>query len=738
MHLPLPARVLSKLIQVIGYVSSSRDDIFAIAAKQILDMFDVDACVFAVEDDQGNRCTSITSKDPELQKELEGSGCTGHCAALKDGLMMCIEDSQREMGCSGGLVNDHSSSHLCIPLAVRGQRMGVMTVAARKPHVFSPEEIDLYLAVGSLVAIAVQNAEHHSVTERHAEELRVEVHEQTRIIRAINVVSERINAASTRTQVVQALETGLPGIVHCDWATLAQVDDAGFVSVAVVYGAVDETEFRLKTRIDETVLHELGKTGKARVQTGAPPPKAACLVGSSATSYAIAPLVVEDRVLGCLSIASCSGSNLTHSVIPQLSQIAGQVAAALSRIELFERERIAKAELETLYRASRALTSTVMLRDTYRIIARQLSAATSSDACLLFAVENGASMLVASHGGSIERTHPSLRVALPQDLFNSTLSAKVWRPMDGTGVISGWLASLASHLGPNVMLAPIRDRDSAIAMAILARSGRSYGEAELRLATLLAGQAAVAIQASQTYEHERTIAEAFQKNLLPPPDYRRVGLSVASKYQAALDEAEVGGDFYDIIEIDDSHVGIAVGDISGKGLSAAIQAAATKYMLEAYALEDPEPGIVLARLNAATCRSGGERFVTLFYALIDLERGVLTYANAGHELPMHIKQGELADPLEVTGPALSLFDEATYGERTLRMGSGDLVLCYTDGITEARSGHDLWGYEGLSGAIRQCASIEPRIVVEHVYERALEYANGRLADDAVLLAMCQD
>ncbi|MDO8682756.1 MAG: SpoIIE family protein phosphatase [Armatimonadota bacterium] len=735
MHLPLPARVLSKLIQVIGYVSSSREDIFEIAAGQILELFDVDACLFAIAEKDGTRLAAVTSKDPKVRLSIMGKGCPGPCRTLKTGILNAIEDSSVDPGCPEGLVSNWAGSHMCIPLTIRGERLGVMTVAAKSTHFFTPEEIDLYLAVASLVAIAVQNAEMYSISESHAAEMREQVREKTRIIRAINHISERINASVSREQVFEAVKNEISDVIACDRVTIALTDAEDRVDVSLVCGLWGASKTSRDIPLADTVLAELAKTGKARMQNGDPPPAAACLVGCDARSYAVAPLMVGNRMLGSLNFARTSGPNLKHSELPNLAQIAGQVAAALRRIELFEREKNAVEELETLYDASQALTSTVRLRDTLKIIGRQLAIATGSESSLLFKNESGRWSLVASHGGSVDRVHPSLRVALPAEVVNAAITAKSYAQANQSEIATGWLKTLADHLGPNIMLAPIRERDNIMALAVVARAGAPYNEADLRIATAIAGQAAVAIQASQVYEHERTIAEAFQKSLLPPPDYRRSGLCVASRYQAALEEAEVGGDFFDIIEIDDSRVGIAIGDISGKGLVAATQAAATKYMLEAYALEDPSPSQVLSRLNNAACMSMNETFVTLFYGVVDSADGTLIYANAGHEMPIRIKDGIPADPLDVTGPALAVYPNAQYGIQTIEMGERDLVLCYTDGITEARRGKGIWGYEGLVRALKQCHAVEPRAVVDHVFERALEYSRGRLADDVILLAM---
>ena len=737
MHVMLPARVLSKLIQVIGHVSSNREDIFRMAASQVLELFEVDACFFGVPDNDGMRVAGAKATDPEMETWLTGRRFDMPCAAYRDGMMICVNDTREDETCRDGLLRGWAGCHLCLPLTVRGERVGSMTVAARASHVFTNEEIDLYLAVAALVAIAVQNANLYAVAESQAHELRDQVREKTRSISAVSRISEGINAANSRKEVEAAIAEEIGIVTSCRTVTLALLEGED-LTVSVTRGKPEGITSGDKVALADTVLAGLAPAGKARVHTGKPNASAACLVGTDARSFAVIPLMAGSRLIGSLNLARKISPPFKHSDLPNLTQVAGQIVAALTRIDTFERERDAASELKTLYEASSALTSTVRLRDTLRIICGQLAVATHSSACLLFELEGGMSRLVASYGNSVERVHTSLRVALPSDIVSSISAASVYDPEKWSGPAGGWLNALASHLGENIILAPVMDREQPIAMAIVARHRAPYSSADLRISSAIAGQAAIAIQASQVYEHERSIAEAFQRNLLPPPDYRKSGLCIASRYQAALEEAEVGGDFYEIIEVGDHMVGIAVGDISGKGLSAATQAASIKYMLDAYALQDPSPAAALGRLNYAACHCLGESFATLFYGLVDLEKRTLTYANAGHELPVMISNGIPGESLQVTGPALAIFPDAIYCNQVIDMGDKDLVLCYTDGITEARSGNGLWGYEGLVEALQRCPSPEPRTVVDHVYESALEYSRGCLADDVILLAITNE
>ena len=131
-----------------------------------------------------------------------------------------------------------------------------------------------------------------------------------------------------------------------------------------------------------------------------------------------------------------------------------------------------------------------------------------------------------------------------------------------------------------------------------------------------------------------------------------------------------------------------IADVAGKGLKAAVYTAMTKYMLRAYALEESAPELVLARLNEAlSACTPTEVFVTLIYGILNAEEGTFTYASAGHEHPIHYSMSARAGTmLDVTGRALALLQGSSYTTQTVLIDRGDVLLLYTDGVTDAGRG----------------------------------------------------
>lgn len=200
-------------------------------------------------------------------------------------------------------------------------------------------------------------------------------------------------------------------------------------------------------------------------------------------------------------------------------------------------------------------------------------------------------------------------------------------------------------------------------------------------------------------ERERNIAQQLQAALTPSVPERLPGMALAKHYKAALDEAGVGGDFYDVFPVDKGCTALVVGDLSGKGLAAASQVATVRNMLR-YALYRARTlaGAVHG-LNALLAEQGLlTGFATLFVGAYDSGAGTLTYVNCGQE-PALIRRavGGLVEQLVPTGPVLGSFEGAAFEERTVALGPGDALAVFTDGLTEVgRSRTEMLGVEGVA------------------------------------------
>ena len=295
----------------------------------------------------------------------------------------------------------------------------------------------------------------------------------------------------------------------------------------------------------------------------------------------------------------------------------------------------------------------------------------------------------------------------------------------------------------------LRSRDQqTIGLLCLLDAGPRLRESDAAgFALALAAQASVTLENARLFaalqaahDRQRDIAETLQKSLLPlvPP---QVGvIEFAHKYQAALEESLIGGDFYDLFSLGENSLGIVLADVSGKGLKAAVQTAMLKYTLRGFALETPgSPGLALARVNDVLCSpmSSHDGFVTLFYGVLNTQTAEIVYASAGHEPPLHrsAQTGQALPLPDSDGIALGCLPGAPYAECRTALAPGDLLLLYTDGLTEARAADGSFlGLEGLAALI-PAADVSAETAVSALYDAVTRFAADVRRDDVAMLAL---
>ena len=200
----------------------------------------------------------------------------------------------------------------------------------------------------------------------------------------------------------------------------------------------------------------------------------------------------------------------------------------------------------------------------------------------------------------------------------------------------------------------------------------------------------------------------------------------------------VGGDFYDYFLINDSMLALAVGDVSGKGVPAALFMSVSRTVLRAVAFEASDPGTVLSKVNAILARDNTESmFVTIFYAVLDLQTGVLAFSSAGHDDGLLLSGANTCEPLCYMGPAIGLIETAEYRTATRTLSPGDMLLLLTDGITEAfdREGRVFSSDRVVRSATKQTYASAAELVQSLDREVVCFSAGTEQSDDITCVAL---
>lgn len=491
-------------------------------------------------------------------------------------------------------------------------------------------------------------------------------------------------------------------------------------------------------------------------------------------SVIVVPITQGEAVLGLVQVGNRGGSlspleGFSEDDEKLLGDISATISVAVQHAQLYQktlrrdeilRGLVARTGDAIAASSDAPLLMQILADDAARILGcrrvavysydeaeRQfLPLAAHDDAAARDETGKGRALLESFHGQPIARAVEDLPVALMTSPSGSGVPVPY---VQHAPTALGLDAKQAVFLNSPGYVFVLRSRDQrGIGLLCLLDTAPHLRQPDAAgFARALAAQASVTLEnvrlfaeLKAAYDREKKIAGTLQQSLLSRVPTEAGIIEFAQKYQAALDESFIGGDFFDVFPLGSHTRGVVMADVSGKGLKAAVQTALLKYTLRAFALEDPDsPGRVLARVNDVLCSpmSSHDGFVTLFYAVLNTQSGALAYANAGHEPPLRRRLAVRATfPLPpCDGLALGAVGGMVYEECRDTLDPGDLLLLYTDGLTEARADNgDFLGMEGLAALLPR-ADVSAAECVRAVYAGVSAFAGNVRRDDVAMLVL---
>lgn len=243
-------------------------------------------------------------------------------------------------------------------------------------------------------------------------------------------------------------------------------------------------------------------------------------------------------------------------------------------------------------------------------------------------------------------------------------------------------------------------------------------------------------RAEESERRARLLVHTLQQTLIPPQPPQIPGLELAAAYRPAGDGDEVGGDFYDVFQIGPGDWVVTVGDVRGKGVEAAVVTALARYTIRAAAVSQERPSQVLAVLNQVLFRHETDRFCTVAVVRLkqQAENWVATISCGGHPLPLLARPGGAAEEAGIPALLLGEFEEVWFHDHQVRLQPGEMLVLYTDGVTEARSEKDFYGEERLEQLVSAGAE-SARRMTEAVLSDVLNFQSGNPRDDIVLVTV---
>jgi len=317
-----------------------------------------------------------------------------------------------------------------------------------------------------------------------------------------------------------------------------------------------------------------------------------------------------------------------------------------------------------------------------------------------------------------------------------------WRVLSPIVRLSNHMKSFSSDVGKLDDFDPPRSRDE------LQDIGESYNYLLANLRTYAHNLAGITAE-QERISTELNVAAQIQSAMLPPVDElfsgpvdgtaSLINTDRLQLFASMIPAFEVGGDFYDFFALDERRVAVVIADVSGKGIPAALFMMVAKILIKVTALNGDDPQSVLYKVNNLLSKhNDAAMFVTVFLGYLDLADGSFTYVNAGHNPPL-VKRNTC--PWEVLKCPASFvvggFDDTSFRQACVRLGAGDSLLLYTDGVTEATSSDlELYGEKRLVDLVNRCMDSDPAVLVQTIEDDLVKFSDGYVqADDITMLAL---
>ncbi len=706
-------------------------------------------------DAPGQEIVMQASTNPQLGRRgivvPWGQGLIGHAAAANQRIL--AGDVRHDSRFREHVALDRTRSEFAIPLQVDRRILGILDLQSDHVNAFSDQDAATLQILADQVAVALEDNHIYAAQQ-----------EQAWVATALLQVAEAVAQHSTSEEIIAIVVrltqilTGVDRSLVFLWSPEAQaytvVGSCGLSQVQAE--AVDGQPF---SDLDLPLLARIRRQGEAiegdsaELVDAMPPPFADD--PRRGTLLAL-PLRSKGQVTGILAVEDLHGEPLTSARRTILTGIAHQTTVALENAQLTNAQREEAWVSTALLQVADVIgNATYDLGHTLETVVRLTAMLVGIDWCAILLWQDerhcfeglhtyGLAPLAATALDEIWHEPENLAAVLP--LLNG----------DGPAPLPGRLAALMRPTGVQAPLAiPLRAHDRLLGMMLAGPPGHGHGLTP-RQANILAGvahQSALAIETDQLYQqtvrqerlqHEIDLARAIQESFLPEHCPEIPGWGLAVEWRAARG---VGGDYYDFIRLAPDRLAVVIADVSDKGVAAALYMALSRTVMRATALDAQGPADTLRRANRILMQdSRSGMFVSLFYGIIDLASGSLTYARAGHNPPLLVRAagategGPCMVALDAPGIVLGVIENADIGERTVQMEPGDTLVLYTDGVVEAIDGNACeFGEARLQALAAQAPGGSAQSVVQAISEAVRAYSGDNvLFDDLTLMVVRRD
>jgi phosphoserine phosphatase RsbU/P len=620
-------------------------------------------------------------------------------------------------------------SELCVPLIFNDNVVGLLDIQSDKLNSFTEDDRIMFEAVADTIAAAIRNADLY-----RSEQWRRQISDSLREVAGL--VSSNVGMDEVLETILSELDRNLPIDVSAVWLlqddelclSAAHGVDAGKLESACIANP-DATYAMAEALMSDVPIIR-------RADEPIWPSGLTAGYGSNYSSIA-APLRVGDRPLGVLTLAHHTAGRYGHEAQAITTTFASYAAVAIENARLYDAAQEQAYASAALLQVAQAVVSLNDLDEILASITRIMPILVGVKRIALYHWDSERMSFTASqeYGFSEDEeaimTEKEFRAGVfPLLDFVREQNLLITHPLKPKAAPKSWLKIKpqvqldAEIVGADrlLMAVPLSIKNDLFGVMLIeeTENGRRFRSRRIEIINGIAQQAALAIQndllqqemvVRERLETEVQLARQIQQTFIPQTLPAHPNWQIAARWRTAR---QVGGDFYDVIELPNHKLGVFIADVADKGMPAALFMALTRTLVRAAVIEMDSPAEVLRRVNDLLLPDTQQgMFVTAVYGELDLAEGRFTYVNAGHNPPFWVKADGGIEKLTRTAVALGVVEQATIGERTIPLSQGDTLFLYTDGLTEAFSADgDLFGDNRLMDALRssQAGSVEEIIL----------------------------
>lgn len=580
------------------------------------------------------------------------------------------------------------ATSLMLPLIVESHVIGTMSLGWDKTHHFTEDELRHLTIVGGICA--------HALGRANAFENWQNAHAR---LRSIDQITDAALSELSLEDLLEVLPERIAGAMGAVATRIFLVDESGqYLEARGSHGAPSEGLARVP--VGRGLAGTIASTGGPRLVENI---RSVDVVRPAFPDEVVweagVPLKADNQVIGVLDVGSGADRPLTQADIELLERAADRIATAISRSRAYELERAARRRSEFIGRLGEIVSGPGGLKEQMEEMAR-LTATTLADCCVMAVLDEGGAVVSAcAHADpQLEATgrllvdewiyHPAAPEGIAAVIQSGRSQHYGVLEDDSPDLPAAFIGKLYEELGlGSAIITPLAGVSGPVGAMVLGRvaGGPGLTPDDMALAEDLAARVAAVVAGRLAFDRHRNTAITLQRSLLPSSLPRIDGLDVAARYWPASQAADVGGDFYDVVELGPDAWAVIVGDVSGKGVEASAMTGIARHTARAAARHGLGPSEVLRWIHDAfldQAETTGS-FCTAVVGLLTQEGEDFRFrfAVGGHPLPVLRRNGQCAYIGE-PGTVLGLVDPVQIVDSEVTLGDDDSLLIYTDGVTD--------------------------------------------------------